>query len=184
MAKYIIDVPDKWVDITNGLHIPIETGWDMGDFRIDTGLKLTPYTEPDLSPLVDEAVETIENEVWELADYMCRMSVQERDLCFGFQLTTEVTANLSYQEAKSKFEAWMKMKDDIRVGDEVIPLDTRYDTMVVTKLWASKGGGGRVDAMAGDGKTYNFLKSDINKTGRHFPEVEELLKKMRDADED
>ena len=56
--KYIIDVPASFVDITNGLHIPIDK---QGNLRIDTGLKLTPYTEPDLNITKDNPVHLCES---------------------------------------------------------------------------------------------------------------------------
>jgi len=173
MAKYIIefeDEPSMREDGVNYYTCKSARWYNLGDTIIN---RLEPYTEPDRK--------AIEDEVWWFTEKLSRMKYEEIRDCFGigYEGEFDVLSCLTYSEAKAKHEAWKKQKDEIRVGDEVIPLDTRYDTMVVTKLWASKGGGGRVDAMAGDGKTYNFLKSDINKTGRHFDEVEELLKKMR-----
>ena len=107
--KYIIELNPDCVD-GNFLRMPIRLAGE--DQWIKTKASLMPYTEPDISG--------IENEVWELADYMGRMSLTERDLCFGFPLPQEVTMNLSYNEAKDKFEAWLKQKDEIHVGDEVV----------------------------------------------------------------
>ena len=145
--------------------------WSVTDRIIS---KLPPYTGPDR--------EAIEDEVWELADYMCRMGVLERDICFGFQLTTEVTANLSYQEAKSKFEAWMKSEDEINVGDEIYS-DGDYEKAVVMEIY----GDGSVSVYTKSGHTEHWWNKmhNLKKTGRHFDEVEELLKKMRgDKDAD
>ena len=167
MAKYIINVPDKWVDITNGLHIPIETGWDTGDFRIDTGLKLIPYTEPDR--------EAIENEVWEFIFEVVTRHRYELDDCFGTDSMCEIMSSIPYSEAKAKYEAWKAekaKKDEIRIGDEVIYHGNKYvvgyvgvDEVyhIVSRNWM------RV-VVQGD--------YQIFKTGRHFPEVAELKKKM------
>ena len=139
-----------------------------------------PTIEPQPTQLMDDDIEpdreVIEDEVWELADYMCRMGVQERDLCFGFQLTTEVTANLSYQEAKAKFEAWLKQEDEIRVGDEIYS-DGDYEKSVVMEIH----GDGSVSVYTKNGCIEHWWNKmhNLKKTGRHFMEVAELLEKMR-----
>ena len=173
MAKYIVDLPDAYTSksalLGDILSIPIylEGGKRYG---VPTGIKLAPYTEPDSK--------AIEDEIWELADYMCRMDVQERDLCFGFQSTTEVTANLSCQEAKSKFEAWTKQKDEICVGDEVI-YNSRTRAVVLKPETKEKYG----TILTSEFDTIVVTHDELEKTGRHFPEITELLKKMRDTDE-
>jgi preprotein translocase subunit YajC len=157
--KYIIDVPEEIAKISE-------------EFLSKAGLLCEPYTEPDLNPLVDEAVEAIENEVWELADYMSRMSLTERDLCFGFPLPQEVTMNLSYNEAKSKFETWLE-RNEIHIGDEVV--DKAGYKGVVTYIQSEV-----CDVLWDDGNvTEDTDKKEFSKTGRHFDEVEELLEKMR-----
>ena len=105
--KYVIEIPSKADFVTayymeDGLPVMYKSD------RIDD---LEPYTEPDRKD--------IEDEVWELADYVVRMGSQERNLCFGFNFTTEVTMNLTYQEAKDKFEKWMENENEIHVGDEL-----------------------------------------------------------------
>ena len=170
--KYIIEFEDEYSMNEGGMkyhqckQVPY---WSVSHGIIKN---LTPYTEPDRKD--------IEDEVWELADCMCRMGVKERDLCFGFQLTTEVTANLTYQEAKSKFEAWLKQKDEIHVGDELkddgniraVVLDIMDEDYVSYEVFTENG---IVD---------EWQKGIVVKTGRHFDEVAELLKKMRgDYDE-
>lgn len=173
--KYIIDIPDdgqrqyRYNEDTKELKFPcprLDPNSFMGLDIIISGA--TPHTEPDRK--------AIEDEVWELADYMCRMDVQERNLCFGFQSTTEVTVNLSYQEAKSKFEAWKKQKGDIRVGDEVVDAET--DKGIVTYIR-----GYLCDVLWDDGGvTEEVEREELYKTGRHFDEVEELLKKIREEE--
>ena len=168
--KYIIDVSDEAVGFMDGeMSFFVEP--KIKDerrrhyvLRIDEE-DVSIYTEPDRKD--------IEDEVWELADCMCRMGVKERDLCFGFQLTTEVTANLTYQEAKSKFEAWLKQKDEIHVGDELkddgniraVVLDIMDEDYVSYEVFTENG---IVD---------EWQKGIVVKTGRHFDEVVELLKK-------
>lgn len=162
--KYIIDVPEgtKWIEAYYAVD---HFQYQGKSILVDS---LIPYTEFNR--------ETIENEVWELADYVVRMGVQERNLCFGFQFTTEVTANLTYQEAKTKFEKWMKNENEtFDTGDEVYnkEIDSkgvilrRYNSDTLDILWD--------DGSAGE----TFAIKAITKTGRHFPEVAELLEKMK-----
>ena len=171
--KYIIDIPDDRIgDFVGSTHLLMPYFLAGHKGHHDTGLALRPYTEPDLSPLVDEAVEAIENEVWELADYMCRMSQDEKSRCFGFSYPSEVTTNLTYQEAKSLFEKWM----EFNVGDEVIH-NGKIKTVLCVFI-------GQLTLCDSDGHTYYVKREDdnIKKTGRHFPEVGQLLEKMREEE--
>ena len=161
--KYIIDVPCELIEDDGLLTFRSPYADVLTDIHAE------PYTEPDRKD--------IEDEVWELADCMCRMGVKERDLCFGFQLTTEVTANLTYQEAKSKFEAWLKQKDEIHVGDEVT--HTKGYKGIVTYINCEL-----CDVLWDDGcVTEDVYKKEFFKTGRHFDEVADLLEKMRGEEE-
>lgn len=187
--KYIIDVSeDRIKDGKLNLYAEVES---VLPTRIQTGIKCEPYTEPDLNPLVDEAVETIENEVWSLAREIAYcMSLQE---CEDAGMVDEddiyddaagVLEKLNYQEAKARYDAWKKQRAEIHVGDEVIPMDTEYDTMIVTRTW--KDGydeSNFIDTIGFDGSICSFFTSKVKKTGRHFDEVKELLKKMKEEEE-
>ena len=94
--KYIIDIPSSQEYSYDKDFKSLDLKFHDDNFSGMTRFDAEPYTEPDR--------ETIENKVWELADYMCRMSQTEKNLCFGFSYPSEVTTNLSYQEAKSLFE--------------------------------------------------------------------------------
>ena len=153
--KYIIDLPEEFAEATKEY-------WEK-----TVGMQLEPYTELDCR-------KSIEDEVWELANYMGRMSLTERDLCFGFPLPQEVTMNLSYQEAKAKYEAWLKQKNEIKIGDEVIYHRNKY-----------------IVGYVGEDEVYHLVDQcwlrvvvqgnyQLIKTGRHFDEMEELLKKMKE----
>ena len=154
--KYIIDLPEEFAEATKEY-------WEK-----TVGMQLEPYTEFDCR-------KSIEDEVWELANYMGRMSLTERDLCFGFPLPQEVTMNLSYQEAKAKYEEWLKQKDEIKVGDEYCDAD---EVFVVTNVNNSD----IVSVIFTDGSVDELFKKELReckKTGRHFDEVEELLRKIK-----
>ena len=162
--KYIIDVSKDRVSKGGKLELLCEVENSLPQY-VHTAIDAVPYKEPDSKD--------VEDEVWELADYMGRMSLTERDLCFGFPLPQEVTMNLSYQEAKAKFEAWLKREDEIRVGDQVIH-NGKIKTVLCIFL-------GQLTLYDSDGHTYYVKREDenIKKTGKHHNEVAELLKKMR-----
>lgn len=176
MAKYIIDVPNSFVDITNGLHIPIDK---EGDFRIDTGLKLTPYTEPNKDNAMwmdgyEKGVEAGRDDAWELIKDINYLEYDDFVACFS-GMTEEQVFELSYQEAKSQYEAWKNQKDRIRVGDEVT-LHNNVKLVVVTIDHGTS-----VQGIDENGECYEYIELDeLTKTGRHFDDVEELLKKMKE----
>ena len=173
MAKYIIDVPEEqrhmYDEKEKVLSFLVTAKNATCNIAID--IDAEQYTEPDRK--------AIEDEVWELANYMGRMSLTERDLCFGFPLPQEVTMNLSYQEAKSKYEAWLEQKDAIKVGDEVGNGFVKGTAFFVDETMVE---GFFIDE---DEEIEHFWwnKRDCKKTGRHFPEVAELLEKMRGEEE-
>lgn len=132
------------------IDVPDNTTW----IQVSTD-RLEPYTEPDRK--------AIEDEVWNLAKTCCDI------MDYEWQLDT-------YQQAKGKIETWKKQEDEIHIGDEVIYNGDRVvvtDIFLqdITRLW--------IEGVTSSGKTVEAMESDIKKTGRHFPEVEEMLKKMR-----
>ena len=165
MAKYIIDVPDnKEYEYVNDektfLRIPISLGEnETKSISAPTFLRMTPYTEPDRK--------AIEDEVWDFS--------MKTDFAWISEVGDKPLGDYSYQEAKAKYEAWKAekaKKDEIRIGDEVIYHGNKYvvgyvgvDEVyhIVSRNWM------RV-VVQGD--------YQIFKTGRHFPEVAELKKKM------
>ena len=157
--KYIIDVPDE--------HTDIKVFYTDADMKIIQSMRCKPYTEPDRK--------AIEDEVWEMArliSYDGGLKLTDLYECYKCSSIQEVMKNHSYQEAKEKYEAWRKQKDEIRVGDEVVYHGNKY-----------------VVGYVGVDEVYhvvdrNWIREDVQgdyqifKTGRHFDEVEELLKKM------
>lgn len=187
--KYIIDIPHKYVMGTNPRTLMI----CEGTIGISTEIELTPYDEPSQKAIDLQHAHDIENvarmnyskgteDAWEFVRTITDMTEAQRMQCFG-GTTCDLDEYYTYQEAKAKYEAWKKKEEEIRVGDEAIPLDAQYDTMVVTKLWTGEYRDEWADIIASDGKLFSFLKTSIKKTGRHFNEVEELLKKMKEKEE-
>lgn len=219
--KYIIDVPDSFVDITNGLHIPMDK---QGAFKIDTGLKLTPYTESDEvknnkvnlcdscnyiypecpSEKYDvmfgdgvgkdnicccagyraineqEIRQKVEDEVWEFARNLLNYTDVDWDAIERMLLIDKCT----YQDAKAKYEAWMKQKDKIHVGDEVYHKELPELKIYVTDMDDNSFGGFALCKM-GNFCDYGdrFSECDVHQykpTGRMLPNIVQLLNKMQE----
>ena len=154
--KYIIDLPEEFAEAT-------QEYWDK-----TVGMQLEPYVELNCK--------AIEDEIWRLAENIYGMSIEDKMSCFGFSLTSAITSNLSCQEAKAKFEAWLERKNEIKVGDEVIAKDG--DKGIITYVYM---GCKLCDVLWDDGSvTEDADVRDFSKTGRYFPEVVELLKKMKE----
>lgn len=190
--KYIIELEDEPYMREDGVNYytcKSARWYKLGETIIN---RLTPYTEPDLNPLVDEAVETIENEVWEFASSIicpsdCGIKDSIHKDCkeiFGLDSweLRGIFTNYSYQEAKAKHEAWLKQKEEIRVGDEVtieMAFGNGLDNNMKAVALDQTATGEEWCVLTENGCVETHDEEDLYKTGRHFPEVAELLKKMR-----
>lgn len=164
--KYIIDVPDGTTCI-NTLKYEDSKCVAARSYIISD---LTPYIEPDRK--------AIEDEVWEFASMLMNMHPDvAEDIYWSMNggKGIGVAAEMSYQEAKSKFEAWMKQKDKIHVGDEIISVE---DDVKAVMLDCADYESIYVITEHGCVERWKCLEG-VKKTGRHFPEVVELLEKMR-----
>lgn len=204
MAKYVIEIPDdtKWIDV----YYRAKDHWQYGTITKYFD-ELIPYTEPDedksygtsryksiglafLKWLGNDAgdklksaddvyrfldknccnKDAVEQKAWDFVTVLYGLSDEELYEIFPNGCPYEMT----YSEAKAKYEAWKKSKDEIRVGDEVV--DGQGIKCVVTSVDECHLHGFRSD---NGGACYRQILS-VTKTGRHFPEVAELLKKMRE----
>ena len=172
MPKYLIDIPDGTVyAYDEDKKILIFQEKDFIEASEVSNLvylpNAVPYEEPDRK--------AIEDEVWELAKKLITMSGNEVSDMIGCATNFgEVMYNMPYKEVKAKYEAWKK-KDEIRVGDEI---DIDGEITVVTMVNKH----GEILSVDCGGMTYYYyVESQLKrakKTGRHFDEVEDLLKKI------
>ena len=82
--------------------------------------------------------------------------------------------NCSYQEAKDTYEKWEREKNEIQIGDEVKDKDLGDlgDKGIVTCTLVT-----RCDVLWFDGSVSEDVPmNDLCKTGRHFDEIQNLLK--------
>ena len=167
--KYIIEI-EEMPFISEGSEMQLFKATEFNSLVFDrNGLeKLTPYDE-------SAAEQRGREEAWELIKAIGKMSDDDMVDCFG----TRVIVNLSYTEAHEKYVSWKKQKDEIKVGDEVAfhHNDGRPDTVVVVTYI---GENGFIDGMDGKGTQYACKNPKRwTKTGRYFPEMADLLEKMR-----
>jgi hypothetical protein len=166
MAKYVIEIPDevKWIQYIQ------QTEHGTLNLKAESVSNLSPYTEPD----EDE----IRQEVWEFAQYVAyHMDLNDYIECFD-----EKYYSYTYKEIKAKYEAWLKRKNEIHVGDEVVSEVTKTRGAVTAidawNAWHCVSENGRIIDITSDRHKY------WKKTGRHFSEVDQLLEKMREDKED
>ena len=166
MAKYIVELEDEPYMREDGVNYytcKSARWYKLGETIIN---RLTPYTDPDRK--------AIENEVWEFASMLMNMHPDvAEDIYWSMNggKGIGVAAEMTYQEAKSKYEAWKKEKEEIHVGDEVEDNDgTRGIVFGID-------GTDLLGVCWEDERMSHFFwpKTYCRKTGRHFSEAERLL---------
>lgn len=197
--KYIIEIPeDKITDFVGSTHflMPYMIARHIGHH--DTGLPIEPYTEPDLGALAKENFERgyrqrkaeDEKEIqevyqrglsdaWEAARKIASDNAGRNYSIFGQHFTVEILNTHSASECIEKIRQYEQ--EQIQVGDEVIPRETEYDTMIVTRLWKDDYDSDCIDAIGFDGRISSFLVSRVSKTGKHY-EIAEVLAKMKESE--
>lgn len=99
--------------------------------------------------------------------------------------TYNIFDNYSASEAITKikeYEEKQKQPDDeIKVGDEIYSLDKNYRSVVTAIFDTCRG----VTAVffTQNGKLAGELLENLHKTGRHFPQIAEVLKQMQEGKE-
>ena len=179
--KYIIDVPDEVIEFMGGkMNVFVEPKFKNGDckhyaLRIHEA-NITPYTEPDEDEIRQKEAEYGEK-AWQLFRNICELDGTECIEAFDTISCRTVLDEMTYSEAKAKYESWKAEKDKVCVGDEVtekngiwkgivMNIDDTYDDLTI---------------MDSSGQSCNgYKKKYFRKTGNHFNEIAELLKKMRE----
>lgn len=82
------------------------------------------------------------------------------------------------QRDQSTHEERQQSDNEIKVGDEVYLLDPE-DTRIVTGVFDGEGTGPRAVQITSRGKWTTDYLSDLHKTGRHFPQMEDILHQLK-----
>ena len=197
--KYIIDIPDEYENdyISMSPVLGKEFCYPLRNMNktyvIPTGLKIEPYTEPSQKAIDLQYARDIENvarmnynegtkDAWDFARSINYLEYDDFVSCFGGK-TEEAVYELSYSEVKAKYEAWKKQKDEIRVGDEIVYADDpNKEKAIVLRLYQPKQYKPLADILCEDGTVVKMVNVEsLAWTGRHFDEVEDMLKKMKGA---
>lgn len=201
--KYIIELPENayWIQwIMEGTinHHPYMDYKQVED--------LTPYAEPDMEQVKKEAYqcgyETAKhecedcnanavkiaddkaheayqkglNDAWEAARKIKNMSCYSRNEIFGTEFSDRVFERNTPSEAIEKIRAYEQKQEGIKVGDEVI---APMGVAVITEITDE-----RFSFVHADGSHGFDYKRDVpRKTGRHFPEIAEVLQKMKEKND-
>ena len=148
--------------------------------------KRTEELERIIQDLLKDKKEAYEQglaDAWEAARKMCR-SVQRGGMTpkalleiFGTPSTREIIIKNTVAETIAKIKAYEEKQNEIKVGDEVCRKDRKDCKFVVTAMTKDKV---CFDCISKQGVFYQFCDPNlIEKTGRHFPQIEELLKAMK-----
>lgn len=128
----------------------------------------------------DKIRRKVEQEVWEFARNLLNYTDVDWDAIERMLLIDKCT----YQDAKAKYEAWLKQKDEIHVGDEVYHKELPELKIYVTDMDDNSFGGFALCKM-GNFCDYGdrFSECDVHQykpTGRMLPNIVQLLNKMQE----
>jgi len=194
MGAYIIHFDDKpWQDLDDELYYRcFEIPWFSTTKT--TISRLTPYTEDSAyahgyteaeskyreirDELEKQAYQKGLKDAWEAARKIAKLNTDEQKRLFGCFGIYFVAHEFSASEAIEKIRQYEKEKEEqIQVGDEV---NAPFGKAIVVnidffakKIWLvyADGHGG-----------FEYFKDAPTKTGRHFPEIAEVIAKMKETD--
>ena len=196
-TKYTIEVEDKPFELLSEDGFTSEKLYRVKGFNslvFDwNGLNmLTPYTEPDLDAIKQEEYE----KGYKTAKVQCDIQAEkdlrevgERHYQKGLSDAWEAARkiqdtggnlnwwihNTSAFEAIEKIRQYEQEKEEIKVGDEVAT-----DAGNRASVLYENPDGTQAFVFKSDGTAAWWTKSALHRTGRHFPEISEVLKKMRE----
>ena len=179
MGKYIIDIEHEDMIVNGHLVIPLEVCVQGNEekikFNCELANNLTPYTEPDM--------EQVRKEAWEAARTL--WNTPKRKEIFGYTSFNTALMTLTAQEVIEKIRAYEQAQEKIQVGDEVI---RHYKNEFMEgddapSIFLSEEDG-HFRCLAFNGRSImiaEYPKNQYRKTGRHFPEITEVLAKMKET---
>lgn len=186
--KYIIELPEnthwiQWIMEGTKDHHPYMDYKQVED--------LMPYTEPDLEQVKKDYDAFYEHgyeqglaDAWDAARKISSMDSPTRDEVFGLVITSNIFDENTASEAIEKIRQYEQEKEEIKVGNEVKSGDEKYivlqkylnniDELMVV-LFNRRNG--EIDTW----HMYNANGAIFEKTGRHFQEIAEVLRKMKES---
>jgi len=161
-------------------------GYEIGkQDGYEDGKADTPFTDTE-----EKAYNRGLNDAWEVIkkitkdDSVCGYSIEMMQELFGWTCVYDITHNYTPEEAIAKIKAYeeqQKQDAEIKVGDEVYS-DAFDDKGIVTHITADKVA---CVCIICNGSTMMKVGTiGLHKTGRHFPQIAEVLKELRGEEND
>lgn len=149
-------------------------------------------SHPDIN-IIEEWIDKGRSEAWEAArtiiDFWFNVAHCDPnnfaklfgiDAHLGDHVFEKLFEQFTASEAIEKLRAYEEQKDaEIKVGDEVYLIDKNH-TRVVTCIFCENGDYKKAVQITESGKWVVDKISELQKTGRHFDAIEEVLKKMQE----
>lgn len=133
-----------------------------------------------------ELIEQGRNEAWRLALHIFRLNQKERKAVFGYDRdTVNVLESMDASEVLEKIRAYEEKKqkkdEEIKVGDVI----QNHDDVEAVVTWCDgKNWNGFLlggEGVGEVGQVYSCMRyKGWKKTGRTFPEIAEVLKKLKE----
>ena len=196
MGKYIVDIDKKNIcSDDNGSQLAITVKVNDASAIFCTEIPLTPYTEPNMEKVregafkngYDAACKDIDiksktnaahrkglEDAWYAARKLWEYDTTTLKKIFGKGVTRmDFFMKFNASEAIAKIKEYEDSKQEIKVGDEVITASGKAVVMGVGPV--------HFEYVYADGSHgYDEVKN-VKKTGRHFPEIAEVLQKMKET---
>ena len=149
------------------------------DYGYEDGKADTPFT--DTEEAENKAYNRGLNEAWETAKKIVNMSEDEFDAVFDDVEYLEAAFESTPQETIAKIKAYEDKQEqdaEIKVGDEVTHDGAKFIVLNIDSQTS-------VYCLDTRGRTPIFTNiHNLTKTGRHFPQIAEVLAGLRGAEND
>lgn len=117
------------------------------------------------------------SDAWEAAKKIAYMYSEDRQKIFGENLIQNIHDIYSASEVIEKIRQYEQEKEEIQVGDEVAT-----DAGNRASVLYENPDGTQAFVFKSDGTAAWWTKSALHRTGRNFPEIAEVLRKMKESD--
>lgn len=114
---------------------------------------------------------------WDVARKIFSMDGEVRETLLHNCFFKDIIENISASEAIEKVRQYEQEQEEFKVGDEV---NGKGGKGIITRI---SDNGDHFNVMWENGSTGCYMKEDFKKTGRHFSEIAEILKKMQEEKE-
>lgn len=173
-------------DSVSKMRTAFDKGYKQGyETGVATQGFVDGYTEEEVERREKEAYQKGLEKAWETAKYIVSLTgndVKRREIigdcaawyAFTHYTASEVIANIEAYEQKQK-------QGEIKVGDEVYLIDECHPR-VVTCITKINGENPTAVQFTESGRWVADDVTELHKTGRHFDQIEEVLKALKEGD--